>query len=128
MMLLDTFLHTIIIFVDITANPKMNTTIAVGTNATLTCNASGADNLKYQWMRVGKKTIPSRARGVNSSTLFISNITIEDNGKYYCIASSGGINVTSRRGTVFVLSKLLTVSIMYFHMGYPLWPSSGSYH
>ena len=49
MMSLDTFLYTSIIFVDITANPKMNLTVAMGTNATLTYNATGADNLKYQW-------------------------------------------------------------------------------
>ena len=64
MMSLDTFLYTINIFVDITANPKMNLTVAMGTNAILTCNSTGADNLKYQWMRMGKKTIPSRAKGV----------------------------------------------------------------
>ena len=107
-------LHTIIIFVDITTNPK-NTTVAVGTNVTLTCNASGADDLKYQWMRMGKKTIPSRAIGVNSSTLIISNIMVEDNGEYKCVVSSGGISVTSKFGTMSVLSKLLTISIMYFY-------------
>ena len=27
----------------------------MGTEVTLTCAASGADNLKYHWMRMGKK-------------------------------------------------------------------------
>lgn len=106
-MSLDTFLYTIIIFVDITVNPEKNTTVAVGINITLTCNASGADNLKYQWMRMGKKTMSSKARGINSSILFIPNIMVEDNGRYYCIVSSSNTSVTSRSGTVFVLSKLL---------------------
>ena len=83
----------------------------MGTTVTLTCNASGADNLKYQWIRMGKKTMSSRARGVNSSTLIIPNIMVEDNGKYQCVVSSGDTSVTSRTGTVAVLSKLLMVSM-----------------
>ena len=82
----------------------------MGINVTLTCAASGADNLQYQWMRVGKKTIPSRAIGVYSSTLAIPNIMVEDRGKYKCAISSGNTSVTSRPGIVSVLSKLLIVS------------------
>ena len=107
MVSLDTFLFTIAIFVDITLNPKENTTVAVGINVILSCNASGADNLRYQWMRMGKKAIPSRARGINSSTLIIPNIMVKDSGRYYCALSSGNTSVTSRPGNVFVLSKLL---------------------
>ena len=107
MMLLDTFLYTIVIFVDITGNPEENTTVTVGINVTLSCNATGADNLRYQWIRMGKKTIPSRAIGVNSSTLIIPNIMVKDSGRYYCAVSSGNTSVTSRPGTVFVFSKLL---------------------
>ena len=84
----------------------------MGTNITLACKANGADNLKYQWIRMGKKTMPSRARGVNSSTLIILNIMVEDNGNYKCVVSSGDTSVTSRPGTVAVLSKLLMVSII----------------
>ena len=111
---MDTYLHTIIIFADITTNPE-DRVVAVGTKVTLTCGASGADNLKYQWMRMGKETISSRARGIKKNTLIISNIMVEDNGEYYCVISSGDTTVISRTGTVSVLSKLLTVSVMYFH-------------
>ena len=56
-------LHAIILllhtyFTDITTNPK-DTIAGVGRDVTLTCNASGADNLNYQWMRMGNKPIPS---------------------------------------------------------------------
>ena len=115
MMPMDIFLHIAVIFIDITINPEQNTTVAVGTKVTLTCNASVADNLKYQWMRMGRKTIPSRARGVNSTTLIIPNIMVEDNGNYKCVVTSGNTSVTSRPGTVSVLSKLSAVSVMYFH-------------
>ena len=111
MMPTDILFHTYVIFIDITVHPKMNTTVAVGTTVALTCNASGADNLKYQWMRMGKNTIPLRAIGVNSSTLIIPNIMVEDNGKYQCVVSSGDTSVTSRPGIVSVLSKLSIVSM-----------------
>ena len=119
--------YHIIIFVDITVNPKENTTVAKGTDVTLTCNASVADNLRYQWMRMGKKIIPSRAMGVNSSTLIIPDITVEDNGEYYCVVSSGDITVTSNPGSVSVfsvLSKLLAyifyTSTVHYHKEHQL--------
>ena len=80
----------------------------MGRDVTLTCNASGADNLMYQWMRMGNKTIPSTARGVNSNTLIIPSITVDDSGQYKCVVSSDDVNMMSEYGTVSVLSKLLS--------------------
>ena len=90
-------------FIDIATNPK-DTIAGVGRDVTLTCNASGADNLKYQWMRMGNKTIPSTARGVNTSTLIIPNITVDDSGQYKCVVSSGDVDVMSEYGNMSVLS------------------------
>ena len=89
---------------DITAHPK-DTIVGVGRDVTLTCNASGADNLKYQWMRMGNKTIPSTATGVNSNTLVIPSIKVDNSGKYKCVVSSGNVTVMSEYGAVSVLSK-----------------------
>ena len=83
----------------------------MGTKLTLTCNASGADNLKYQWMRMGKKTIPSRARGTSKNKLMIPSIMVDDSGLYKCVVSSGNVNVTSKVGNVSVLSKLLIIMV-----------------
>ena len=105
LLILNLATYSLSYFADITTNPK-DRTVAVGTKITLTCNASGADNLRYQWMRMGEKTIPSRARGVNSNTLIIPNITISDSGLYKCVVYSGNIDVTSKVGNVSVLSKL----------------------
>ena len=82
MMSMDTFVHTIVIFVDITVHPQRNMTVRIGTNVALTCDASGADNLKYQWMRMGEKAIPSRAFGVDKNSLIIPNIMVDDSGEY----------------------------------------------
>ena len=81
----------------------------MGRDITLTCNASGAGNLKYQWMRMGNKTIPSTARGVNSNTLVIPSIRVDDSGQYKCVVSSGDVNVMSEYGTVSVLGTYLVI-------------------
>ena len=83
----------------------------MGRDVTLTCNASGAGNLKYQWMRMGNKTIPSTARGVNTGILIIPSITVNDSGQYKCVVSSDDVNVTSDYGTVSVLSKKMIIYV-----------------
>ena len=90
--------------------------VGVGRDVTLTCNASGADNLKYQWMRMGNKTIPSTATGVNSNTLVISSIRVDDSGQYKCVASIGDVNVMSEYGVVSVSSKYLPKNDNLMHM------------
>ena len=77
----------------------------MGRDVTLTCNASGADNLNYQWMRMGNKTIPSTVTGANSNTLIIPSIRVDDSGQYKCVVSSGDVDVMSEYGMVSVLSK-----------------------
>ena len=74
----------------------------------LTCRASGADNLNYQWMRSGDKNIPSQANEASTSTqtLVIPNIGLGDSGEYKCVVSSGSASVTSEHGTVSVISEL----------------------
>ena len=91
-------------FTDITTNPK-DTIAGVGRDVTLTCNASGTDILMYQWMRIGDKTIPSTATGVNSNTLIIPSIRVDDSGQYKCVVSSGDVDVMSEYGLLSVLSK-----------------------
>ena len=56
---------------------------------------------------MGKKTIPLRAIGVDSSTLIIPNVMISDSGLYKCVVSSGDVSVISKVGNVSILSKLL---------------------
>jgi len=91
-------------FVAVTTNPQ-STTAAVGTTVTLTCSASGVDDVMYQWMRKEKKGIPSQARGINTKTLVINNIQRGNSGEYRCTASSGDVDVNSEYGTVSVLGE-----------------------
>ena len=92
----------------VTTNPQ-NTTTAMGTTVTLTCSASGVDDVIYQWMKRGNSVISSRARGIDTNTLVINNIRHGDSGEYRCTASSGGVSVNSEYGTVSVLGELIIV-------------------
>ena len=77
----------------------------MGTTITLTCSASGVDDVMYQWMRKGKM-IQSKATGVNTNRLVITNIEPDDSGEYRCTVSSGDVSVSSEYGTVSVLGEL----------------------
>ena len=90
---------------DITTDPD-DVITAIGMNVTLTCNATGTDNLMYQWMRMDNRNISLQATGVNTRTLTISNVTVNDSGKYKCIVSSDGAIVISDCGALSVLGKL----------------------
>ena len=89
---------------DITSDPN-DVIAAIGTNVFLTCNATGADNLMYQWIRMGNDNTTLQATGVNTNTLTINNVTVDDSGKYRCIVSSGGANVISQCGALYILGK-----------------------
>ena len=104
------YTHYLITKTDITTDPD-DELAAVGTSIALTCNAAGADDLIYHWVRMGDKSIPMLATGVNTNTLTINNVTVSDSGKYNCIVSSNNATVTSECGAVSVVGKLCVIFI-----------------
>jgi hypothetical protein len=79
-------------------------TVGVGTNASMTVQAAGAEPLLYQWRRNGVvmavgPTIPS----VTSPTLSFLPVTIADDGLYDCV-------IANPCGTVVTTPAALTVS------------------
>ena len=56
------------------------------TNASLTCEAEGTSG--YSWERQSG-SVPSDAIGVNTNTLTLINLRLEDAGKYRCVATNG---------------------------------------
>ena len=88
-------------------NSNVRVTRAEGSDVVLTCEATGAQNLMYDWKRM-TKSLPSNVRRSNGrKTLTIPNIKKNDEGQYYCKVSHGGNNVSSMRVQVIVKSKLL---------------------
>ena len=82
----------------------------IGTNVMFTCNATGADNIMYQWIRMANDNTTLQATGVNANTLTINNVSADDSAKYRCIVSSGSATVISECGALYVLGKLYIVT------------------
>ena len=91
-----------------TKQPNSNGPItrAEGSDVILTCEATGVQNLVFNWKRVAK-SIPSNVRRSNGGrSLTIHNIKKNDEGQYYCEVSHEGNNVSSMTVQVTVKSKL----------------------
>ena len=56
--------------IDIATDPN-DMIAAIGTSVMLTCNATGADDLMYQWIRMGNENTTLQATGLNTNTLII---------------------------------------------------------
>ena len=83
-----------------------------GLNVTLSCEATGSVPIRYQWRRVNGEISSDRAEGVNTPTLTISSVTEQDEDKYYCVASNGGMNRSlynnaSQISVIIVYGKLI---------------------
>ena len=77
-------------------------------NVTLSCEAIGSGSIRYQWRRVNGEISSDRAEGVNTSTLAMSSVTEQDEDKYYCVASNGGMN-----GLLYSNSSQRTIIVVY---------------
>ena len=71
----------------------------------LSCEATGSDPIRYQWRRVNGEISSDRTEGVNTSTLTISPVTLQDMDEYYCVASND-LKDESKTAIVAVLSKI----------------------
>ena len=85
-----------------------NITTVEGNNVTLICEATGNGRLKYLWRRVSGSLLQN-VRGRKTSNLTIYNITVSDNGQYYCEVNNGGDSVFSMRVQVTAKSESLIV-------------------
>ena len=84
-------------------------------NATLTCEADGATS--YYWERQGGiRSIPFGAIGVNTNTLTIINLQLEDAGNYRCVATNGSGSSFSTYATFTAKGKVLHVRMFYEHI------------
>ena len=79
-----------------------------GLSVTLSCEATSSGPIRYQWSRVNGEISSDRAEGVNTSTLTISPVTEQDEDKYYCVASNGGMN-----GSLYNDVSQITIILVY---------------
>ena len=73
------------------------------TNISLTCEADGASS--YRWERQ-YDSIPSSAISVNTNTLTLINLRLEDAGQYRCVATNNS-GTTESDYAVLILRGML---------------------
>ena len=69
------------------------------TNISLTCEAEGAST--YRWERQ-YDSIPSGAIGVNTDTLILTNLQLQDAGQYRCVATNSSGSTESDYAVLFL--------------------------
>ena len=89
-----------------------------GLNVSLSCEATGSGPIRYQWRRVNGEISSDRVEGVNTPTLTILSVTEQDEDKYYCVVSNGGMDGslyqnTSQRTIIIVYGEL---TLSYIHL------------
>ena len=87
--------------------PPMDQTVNIGDNATFTCGASSNTSVTFRWLFNGNEVMTdpghiSVTSTVNTTTLMITNVTVNDGGNYSCEVTDGmAINETSTEATLF---------------------------
>ncbi|XP_066028521.1 protogenin B-like [Pocillopora verrucosa] len=98
-----------LLFPEVVENPK-NHSAFIGSNVTFNCTAMGLPTPAISWMKNNNSyavTSNVRARVVsdnknNHSQLIITEVKIEDNGKYQCVASNSAGERTSSAAFLYI--------------------------
>ena len=106
---IDTTKAPHLLFPEVVENPK-NQSVFIGSNVTFNCTAMGLPTPAISWMKNNNSyavTSNVRARVVsdnknNHSQLIITEVKIEDNGKYQCVASNSAGERTSSAAFLYI--------------------------
>ncbi|XP_058970038.2 vascular endothelial growth factor receptor 2 isoform X3 [Pocillopora verrucosa] len=106
---IDTTKAPHLLFPEVVENPK-NQSVFIGSNVTFNCTAMGLPTPAISWMKNNDSyavTSNVRARVVsdnknNHSQLIITEVKIEDNGKYKCVASNSAGEKTSSAAFLYI--------------------------
>ncbi|CAH3144613.1 unnamed protein product, partial [Pocillopora meandrina] len=98
-----------LLFPEVVENPK-NQSALIGSNVTFNCTAMGLPTPAISWMKNNNSyavTSNMRARVVsdnknNHSQLIITEVKIEDGGKYQCVASNSAGERTSSAAFLYI--------------------------
>ena len=93
----DNFTTYVFISPMITLDPD-SVSVQNGTDdVTFTCNATGFPAPSFEWMREGDRLPPVFS---TTTSLTIAPVEFEDEGFYYCVATSNDLEVESERATL----------------------------
>lgn len=102
-------------------SPPMGGTYLQGGFATLIAKANGTQPLVYQWYT---NTVATPLPNSNTNALTITNLTSDNNGKYFVIITNSGGAATSAVVSLSVSNSVLSTWLMPF---YTIAPGSRTY-
>jgi len=94
--------------VDVRIRPDNNTDVAPVTNATFTVSVASANPpITYLWRMNGTNITSTNIFGINSSTLLVSNVVMDNFGAYSCQVTDGNGSLSSASATLYPLVRPL---------------------
>ena len=94
--------------VDVRVRPDLQADVAPVTNATFTISAIAANPpLTYQWRVNGTNIAATNVFNINTATLLVSNVTVENFGQYSCVLTDGNGSLSSAPATLYPLVRPL---------------------
>ena len=98
-----------LLFPDVVENPK-NQSVSIGSNVTFNCTAMGLPTPAISWMKNNDSyAVTSNVRAMvvpenknDHSQLIITEVKMEDNGKYQCVASNSAGERTSSVAFLYI--------------------------
>ena len=94
--------------VDVRIRPDNSTDVAPVTNATFTVSVASANPpINYLWRMNGTNITSTNIFGINSSTLLVSNVVMDNLGAYSCQVTDGNGSLSSASATLYPLVRPL---------------------
>jgi CotH kinase protein/Lamin Tail Domain len=94
--------------VDVRIRPDNNADVAPVTNATFTVSVASANPpINYLWRVNGLPITATNIFGINSATLLVSNVVMDNFGAYSCQVTDGNGSLSSASATLYPLVRPL---------------------
>ena len=94
--------------VDVRIRPDNNADVAPTTNATFTVSVASANPpITYLWRMNGTNITSTNIFGINSATLLVSNVVMDNFGAYSCQIADGNGSLASASATLYPLVRPL---------------------
>ena len=116
----NNFALTVNQIVRITAQPS-NQAVNEGVDVQLNVTATGTGPLSYQW-HFNSQPIS----GATSASLSLNDVTVDDDGNYYCVVTNAGSSATSSTANVDVAPTVVANGRAQITWGRPTTRSDGS--
>ena len=86
-----------------------------GRTAQFIATASGVSeaNFVYQWRKRDNERLPNKVSGVNKAALIIPDLSMSDNGDYYCIVTNEWSRSVESNYVTLIINGMYSYSVSH---------------